>query len=170
MKPSKPLLILIIITTYLVSCTNETPKKILVNSAAIDSAEFLEFESIKQTDTIVNTGDYTFEAEDATISGTLITEMFYGAPNYGESPETDEKEYPFILVLDKPINVVQTNSKEGRDITRRGVNKIQLAAEDTQQLKGLKGKKIQVSGQFFSAFTGHHHTDVLMHVNTVKLD
>lgn len=167
MKQAKTYLLIILTITSFIACQNEAAKKTPVYT---DSLMVLETDSILQTDTIANPGDYTFDAKNATISGTLKTEMFYGAPNYGESPETDEKEFPFILVLDKPINVVQTNSKEGRDITRRGVNKIQLAAEDTQQLKGLKGKKIQVSGQFFSAFTGHHHTDVLVHVNKVKLD
>lgn len=37
-------------------------------------------------------GVYRFEPELSVISGTIVIKQFYGAPNYGETPEKDEKE------------------------------------------------------------------------------
>ena len=38
--------------------------------------------------------EYYYEPSISVVEGRLITKMYYGAPNYGENPETDHKEYP----------------------------------------------------------------------------
>ena len=50
--------------------------------------------------------EHYFEPNVSIIEGTLITRMYYGPPNYGENPDTDAKQYPFILQLDDPIDVI----------------------------------------------------------------
>ncbi len=40
---------------------------------------------------------YEYEPEVVTLKGTLITSTAYGPPNYGETPEKDEKVNYFVL-------------------------------------------------------------------------
>ena len=74
------------------------------------------------------------------------------------------------LVLDRPVNV-RGNSGPKSDYDTWSVEhirKIQLV------LKGehdeLIGKKVLVKGTLFHGFTGHHHTDVLMDVQSIGLE
>ena len=113
---------------------------------------------------------YLFEPNVVTVSGKLITEMYYGAPNYGKCPEIDEKEYAYILVLDSAIDVINNvaTNKEGEGyITELGVKKVQLIADDQVSLSALKNKNVKLSGVFINAHTGHHHTAVLLDVKKV---
>lgn len=41
--------------------------------------------------------EYYFEPNVSIIEGILITSLHYGPPGYGEDPDNDKKEYPFIL-------------------------------------------------------------------------
>lgn len=112
---------------------------------------------------------YYFEPNVSIIEGTLITRLHYGPPNYGEDPENDEHQYPFILLLDAPINVIAEDTDEVNSDTY-DVSEIQLALRGesyVQKAKQYKDKRIKVQGTLFSAFTGHHHTEVLMFVDEI---
>lgn len=116
-----------------------------------------------------NPPEYYFEPNVSIIEGTLITRLHYGPPNFGEDPDNDEEEYPFILLLDNPINVV---AKETDTINSSisNVSEIQLVLKgnsDVDMAKQYKDKHVKVQGTLFSAFTGHHHTKVLMVVDEV---
>jgi uncharacterized protein DUF4431 len=104
------------------------------------------------------------------LKGTLSVKTYYGPPNYGENPDTDAKEELPILILKKPINVRgNPDPKDGFD--RKSVEdlrEIQLVL--TMPHKEFIGKTVLVKGTLFHAFTGHHHTDVLMDVRCIKLD
>ena len=115
---------------------------------------------------------YYYQPQKSSIEGKLITSMEYGPPNYGENPETDEKEYPYILVLDEPIDVIADKSKDPMEIGYSEVSEIQLAVgqDDYEKIDQLVGKRIKVEGSLFYAHTGHHHRDVLMHVDNLTDD
>ena len=104
------------------------------------------------------------------LKGTLSVKTYYGPPNYGENPETDAKEALPILLLSKPVNV-RGNPDPKAGFDRRSVEdvrEIQLVL--TMPHKEFIGKTVLVKGTLFHAFTGHHHTDVLMEVRSIKLD
>jgi len=120
--------------------------------------------------TNANQQDYSFEPTVSVITGTITSEMFYGPPGYGEHPETDKKEYPYLVTLEKPINVIAPATKASEDAGHETVNnisKIQLIWPDNMDMAKLKDKKVKLTGTFFSAHTGHHRTDVLMDVKKI---
>ena len=115
---------------------------------------------------------YYFQPSVSVIEGTLITRLHYGPPNFGEDPENDEHQYPFIILLDKPINVLTEDSDEVNSDTY-DVSEVQLALRGepyVEMAKQYKDKQIKVQGTLFSAFTGHHHTKVLMFVDEILED
>lgn len=114
--------------------------------------------------------EYYFEPNISVIEGTLITRMHYGPPGYGENPNTDEKEYPFILQLDNPIKVI-TGEDDNFNSDISHASEIQLVLNpnkvDIESVKQYKNKHIKVKGTLFSAWSGHHHTEVLMDVHKI---
>lgn len=102
------------------------------------------------------------------LEGKLSIKTFFGPPNFGENPETDSKEMTRILSLDKPINVRskdETDSVLGPSV--ENVRELQLIFDGP--LKKLVGKKLIVKGTLLHAHTGHHHTDVLLDVESISL-
>ena len=104
------------------------------------------------------------------LKGTLSVKTYYGPPNYGENPDTDAREELPILILNKSINVCgNPDPKAGFD--RKSVEdlrEMQLVLKMPH--KEFIGKTVLVKGTLFHAFTGHHHTEVLMEVRSIKLD
>ena len=119
--------------------------------------------------TVEDSGRYYFEPNVSIIEGTLITRMYYGPPNYGENPDTDAKQYPFILQLDDPIDVI---AQEG-DVHNSSifeVTEIQVVPmnkEQTELVEQYINKRITIQGTLFGAIFGGHHTDVLIEVEEI---
>uniref|UniRef100_A0A7C4M0N2 DUF4431 domain-containing protein n=1 Tax=candidate division CPR3 bacterium TaxID=2268181 RepID=A0A7C4M0N2_UNCC3 len=107
--------------------------------------------------------------QKATVSGKLVVTNFYGPPGYGEDPENDSVEKQCILYLDGPIDVVATNPKEEIDITEKNVKKITLVPSKGMNCNIINKKRIRATGTFFHASTGHHHTDILMDVDSFSI-
>jgi hypothetical protein len=102
------------------------------------------------------------------LKGTLTIKTYYGPPNYGENPDTDAKEILPVLILEAPVNV-RGNADPNAGFDRKSVNdvrEIQLVL--TTPHREFIGKTVLVKGTLFHAFTGHHHTDVLMDVRSIK--
>lgn len=113
-------------------------------------------------------GWLSYEPAVVELKGTLTVKRYYGPPNYGENPKTDAKETVPILILSKPINV-QGDPDPQTIINRdsvKGARKIQLILYG--QYKKFLGKTVLVKGTLFQAHTGHHRTDVLMDVRSIK--
>jgi hypothetical protein len=162
-----------ILLFFFTGCKNKTSNHLQTNhldtlKRTNDSANQIIQDSIKTTKTS-RSYDYFFEPDISVISGTLKAEMYYGPPNYGDSPETDSKEYSYILYPDHAINVIQkSNKKDDFNFTTNNVVKFQLAPISDISLHSLVGKKIKVTGTFFCKLTGHHHTDVLLAVTKAE--
>ena len=116
--------------------------------------------------------DYYFEPDTSVLTGNLKVEMYYGPPGFGESPETDEKEYCYIFYPAGPINVVQRSKESdvsgGFDETVKNITRFQLAPHLPVNLHPFVNKKIKIKGSFYSAQNGHHHTDVLLFVTKAE--
>ena len=97
----------------------------------------------------------------------MKVETYFGPPGYGENPQTDSREDSYILILDNSINVISNDDdiEEGEyNVTKFNISKVQLAADPKFNLRDYKNRVVRVSGRFFGAHTGHHHTQVLLFV------
>lgn len=118
---------------------------------------------------VADSGKYYFEPSISIIEGTLITRMYYGPPNYGENPETDAQQYPFILQLDKPIDVIakenDTHNSDVFEVTE--IQVVPIDKEKTELLGTYIDKQVRIQGTLFEAIFGGHHTDVLIQVEKI---
>lgn len=159
----RKLSVLVIISFILCSCTviqdnkikfNESNEKVGTDLGVVEGLEVIK--------------EYYFEPNVSIIEGTLITRLYYGPPGYGEDPNNDEQEYPFILLLDDPIKVIA----EDADIYNSDISdvlEIQLVLnkDEVDIVKQYKNKHIKIQGTLFSAHTGHHHTDILVDLDKI---
>lgn len=126
---------------------------------------------VKAPEITASGNKYYYEPSVSVIEGTLITRMYYGPPGFGEDPKNDKKLYPYILKLDSPIQVIakegdlDVNDSDHTDV--REVQVVPMNSNDTKKVKGFLNKRIKIQGTFFSAFTGYHHTDVLIQVDKI---
>jgi hypothetical protein len=104
----------------------------------------------------------------STIHGTLSSKVYWGPPGYGEDTTADEKENVYLLVLEKGINI-QAPKKDLSDGYNAAINNVmQLQLLNQQSLDAYLNKNVTITGTLFGAQTGHHHTDVLLDVKTIK--
>lgn len=114
-----------------------------------------------------NSSEYYFDSPSSVVYGKVITETHYGPPGYGEDPKHDSKEHFYMLLLDKPINVIADINDEV-STTTNDVTKIQLVP-NCDMNDGYLNKYVKLTGQFFYWFTGHHHTEVLLDVKRAEI-
>ncbi len=77
----------------------------------------------------------------------------------------DKEESYYYLKLDKPIYVVDHEYGQNE----ANVDKIQVAiGADEFSSKPYKGKRVSVKGSLFHSFTAHHHTRILIWVETAE--
>lgn len=168
-------------------------KRVIVNQKATDYPSYLIFgnynakwkiiaESDLTTDknlskkklaktSTYNKRSYLYEPEISVISGVLIIQSYFGTPGYGDNPETDSREYSYILMLEKPIDVISKteNPEEGDfDITKSNLKEIQLTSTQNINFSNYKNKAVRLTGTFFGANTGHHHTEALIIVQKIE--
>ena len=105
-----------------------------------------------------------YEPDTARVSGVLTRHMYYGAPGFGGNPKHDAKEVGFYLDLTEPICVAP--GADDTDVAKAGIRRVQLVLDSAgyAHLRPLMGKRVTLQGTLFAAYTGHHHTPVLLHV------
>lgn len=114
--------------------------------------------------------DAGYEPAISTLSGTLTKKMFYGAPNYGETPEKDAKEYVWILKLEVPLTVYPTGVQDLETGNSLVSDVLQIQVYDPsgkQDLKRWQDKKLTLQGMLEKGFNAHHRTPVLLKVGKV---
>lgn len=148
--------ILIIISALLCSC-----------AAIQDSGE--KGAALKAAESSQVIQEYYFEPDISVIEGKLITRMYYGPPGYGEDPDKDAQEHPFIIQLNAPIKVIakdgDTSNSDISDVIE--IQVVPMNESEIDTLKQSLNKPIKIQGTLFSAFTGHHYTDVLIQVDKI---
>jgi hypothetical protein len=110
--------------------------------------------------------ELSYEPTVVELKGTLTVKTFFGPPNYGENPKTDSKEKEWILKLNEPVDVIGDDGYP-ETISVHGVRDLELVLSGRHS--ELIGKKVIAKGTLFHAQTGHHHTDVLMEVQSINL-
>ena len=103
-----------------------------------------------------------YNEDGVVMTGKVMIKTFFGPPNYGENPSTDSKETQAILKLDQPVctNADPKNDEEAE----AGLTEITLVPMQKINFRSYANKRIRVTGNLFHAFTGHHHTSVLISV------
>jgi hypothetical protein len=107
--------------------------------------------------------DFT-ENELIKLEGTISLSDYYGPPNYGESPQTDQIERYYILSFDDDTELYDQTSlekykiKEIQIIYNKNTEKTLTQIIDFSQ---FIGKKISIKGYLYKAETGHHHTQLI---------
>jgi hypothetical protein len=97
------------------------------------------------------------------LTGTIVSQMQYGPPNYGEDPAHDAKEVYWYLQLDDPVCVNGRKDHSEEMQGEQNVRKVQIVYL-TGYPKGGNwiNKRASITGTLFHAITGHHHTKVLI--------
>jgi uncharacterized protein DUF4431 len=111
---------------------------------------------------------FKFEPAVVNLTGKLVKKEFFGPPGYGEDPKTDSKEHAAILLLTQPIRVVAEKNDQFNE-TRENVKEVQLINVKRITLSPYIQKTVKVTGKLSSAITGHHHTDVLIEIDTIEM-
>lgn len=153
---------------FCTSCKNNADDK-QTNDTTITSgnvADTNERAPSQPKEEVINKTDYAYH-ETVVITGKLSIETFFGAPGFGENPATDEKEEEYLLLLEKPINVIGPETPAGdSEESKYNITKIQLLYnKDSIDMGRYLGSSVVLTGDFFGAHTGHHHTDVVMDVS-----
>ena len=107
----------------------------------------------------------TYEPDTVVLKGTIRRHTFAGPPNYESVAKGDQAETVWLLHLTQPICVSASSDWE----KETGVSKLQLMfANSSQYDKALLNGKVDVTGTLYHQHTGHHHTKVLIKVNSIK--
>jgi hypothetical protein len=99
------------------------------------------------------------------LVGIVEERTFPGPPDYGESP-TDSQETQLILVLAAPI-CVDASDGEPPSQAWALIKEVTLVPNSESPQPIPRKKRVRVVGTLFEAHTGHHHTPVLMSVQSV---
>src|SRR5260221_12969029 len=169
MRVSKTLVILFVVLTTC-CCVTEKAQKMQNNTQATPA----NLQTVKSDEQAIrpeaqNNEWLTYEPTVVELKGRLVVKTYFGPPNYGENPKTDSKEELPVLALSKPVNV------RGNPDPDAGYERISVEHIREMELvlaiphERLIGKEVLVKGTLFHAFTGHHHTDVLMDVQSISL-
>jgi hypothetical protein len=94
--------------------------------------------------------------------------VFPGAPNFENVKGGDAPEQYWVLQLSKPICVVPgTPDSQHINEPESGVRQLQLNQVDYKMSLPLLGKRVKVRGRLVHAITGHHHTKVMLEVQSI---
>ena len=113
-----------------------------------------------------------YEPEIVELTGTLIRKTFPGPPDF-VFDKASSSESCRILKLDAPIAVAPSASSD--DVNSDAFNQItemqlvlanDVLVANARRIKS--GKHLDVTGTLFESHTGHHHTQVLITVRSLR--
>jgi len=95
---------------------------------------------------------------------------FGGPPNYHDIRKGDEAETYWLLNLDSPICVNEDKAEPDLNQAQKNVRRVQLVLDQGayEEFKAQLGSRVVATGSLFGAHTGHHHTPVLLRVNSLE--
>ena len=114
-----------------------------------------------------------YEPEVVELSGTLICKTFPGPPDF-VFDKASRPERCWILKLDTPATVEPSAPSD--DINPDAFNQITemqlvLTGDDliARAKRTKSGKHLDIRGTLFESHTGHHHTQVLITVQSLRV-
>jgi hypothetical protein len=106
-----------------------------------------------------------YEPTVVDLTGRVVLEEYFGPPCFGDKPTTDSK--GLILVLDASVSV-EGIPGDLINITYPDVRRVQVVrGADDRPFSPYKGMHVMVSGTLYGRHTTHHHTDVLLSVQSI---
>jgi hypothetical protein len=128
---------------------------------------FVENISLSDESTSLDTNfdNYQKIEEDFKINvyGNISLKEFYGSPNYGENPETDNIETYYVLKLIEPIIISEYLELEKGE-------EIQLILNNNIKRNFNTNLNYNINGMAFFAQTGHHHTKIILVVDDIIIN
>ncbi len=113
---------------------------------------------------------FHYEPEKVQLAGVIERQTFPGRPGYESIKNGDDIERGWYLRLLTPIDVEETKiDADPNSSTERNVKVLQLTWESNQVevlVRTHVGKKVTLSGHLFHALSGHHHSRVLLWVDS----
>jgi len=110
-----------------------------------------------------------YEPSPVQLTGHIRQETFPGPPNYTSIKDGDDPEVSWILQLAEPLCVQAAPSDDMcESVSNETRVQLVLQAEHYRQFRRLLGRRVSVQGTLFCAHTGHHHTKVLITVQSMK--
>lgn len=117
-----------------------------------------------------------YEPKKVELSGRLDLQTFPGPPNYNSIQSGDEIERHFYLILDQPIDVIASKEDKKKSMNTDSVYDVKICQLVTGQDKNWtllrqsgEGGRVTIRGTLFQRFTGHHHSRVLIYVESITL-
>lgn len=98
------------------------------------------------------------------LKGTLVREVRYGPPNYGENPKTDKRMRIWVLKLSQPISMCSDPTGSALE----GIREVQVFFK--QAPTTLRGRVVHARGTVEQATLGPQLTPVVMYVQRVTRD
>jgi hypothetical protein len=110
---------------------------------------------------------FKYDPAMITVIGILKSKVYPGEPNFVSIEAGDEPETIYFIELKPPICTI--TRQESWMLGHERISEVQLAVSKLQfgQLDANLGKVVTIKGSLFEAFDEHHHTPVLMDVNTL---
>jgi hypothetical protein len=117
-----------------------------------------------------------FEPESVELTGRLDLQTFPGPPDYESIASGDEIERHFYLALIRPVDVVVTERDKKSAVNGdnfKAVKILQLVVTKDEHMARLRqlgeGRDVTIKGTLFQKFTGHHHSRVLLNIESIML-
>ena len=110
-----------------------------------------------------------YEPQKVQLEGVLYKKAFPGPPNYQDIKKGDEEEIYWLIKTTEPFCVNKSSYVEGDEL--HGLSEVQLVVDGLNfynSNRQLLGKKVILTGTLFPQITGHHKTEVLITVETLK--
>jgi hypothetical protein len=111
-----------------------------------------------------------YEPESVELEGKVKKEVFPGPPNYESIQQGDRPEAYWVLYPPKPVCVRGDPTSDLNSETEDNVTSIQLIIWDYKKFKHLLGKNVVAKGKLMHAISGHHHTSVLLQLESMKAE
>ncbi len=107
-----------------------------------------------------------------TLLGKISVKVFPGPPNYESVSKGDSAEHDLFVTLSRPACVdADADDVGGVNVAVAEASEFQLTANSHlyKEIDRMVGHVAVISGTLFGAATGHHHTPVLMFVESADL-
>jgi hypothetical protein len=111
-----------------------------------------------------------YEPAVVKLRGRISERVFPGPPEFASVKEGDTPEVEWILQLATPVCVNANVADELNDQKETGVTRLQLVLgpDSYKRYRALLHKPVLVKGTLYHAITMHHHTAVLLTVESIS--
>lgn len=97
--------------------------------------------------------------ERVTLEGIVVEKEVYGPPNFGETPDVDERRRVKVLVSREPLEICAGSPEEVDIVPIHGVREVQLVDYIPA---AQRGTQVSIEGTLQRAQNAYHYTPVIL--------